>query len=125
MCSVCGLIVTAILTGGAVRERNRLLRLIFYPKHVNSLRERCDQLSILLGSSEPPAVISRVIGQTRGDLNSLRRYLQKGQRATFRQILELLDNYDLDRTDVSLNRLLGKMYQIEQEMRNLSEGLRY
>lgn len=125
VCSALGLVVTAILTTGAWQVRNRFLKLILYPSHVQKLESHCSRLAEFLGTERPPADVSKEVGEARGDLNSLRPYVSGSQKKTLAKATDALEVYRANQVDENLTKLLELMYQLLREMQNLSEGLKY
>ena len=121
VCGVIGLVVTAVLTAGAVQVRKQLL---VYPQHAAKLNEHCSRISSCLNNfAGMQNEVADEIGKTKGDLNSLRPYLKGTRRHSLDQVLVNLSEYQQNATEQVLRVFLTSMYQLLTEMQNLAQGL--
>lgn len=121
VCSILGLIVTAVLTAGAYQVRKQL---VVYPQHAAKLDDHCSKISAFLNDFRGTQnEISDEIGKTKGDLNSLRPYLKGMRRRSLDQVLINLSEYEKNPTERVLRAFLTSMYQLLTEMQNLAQGL--
>jgi hypothetical protein len=121
VCSVLGLVVTAVLTVGAVQVRKQIL---IYPQHAAKLNEHCSKISAFLNNfAGTQNEIADEIGKTKGDLNSLRPYLNGMRRRSLDQVMFNLSEYEKNSTEKVLRLFLTSMYQLLTEMQNLTQGL--